>query len=298
MVGDPPVTSDREYQLSIGVRLPQYDEENFWSIPFEVPGTVCLPSLQTQYTVLNYTVPSDRLIVVEGISYECNGFSPFEVLRIQVYVSGILYAEFDDINLDPTANPADLQWGLASHKQPFPVYIRADHDQTITVMAILRGVYPYTDVGPVNRCVKVLLHGWMASLMDNRDGGPRPVDAGDLVDMCGINMEVLDESVNDFVDYVYPPVDDKKDGSAGGQDSTTHMPDPQAPTGITTARLDEVAKARLMQKGTTQAEIDRAAAEAAAADKAGGVNPEKSGTGTLLAAGALLTGALVVLGGK
>ena len=80
-----------------------------------------------------------------------------------------------------TSDPAEEYVG-AGHYRPMPIYARFDHDQTITARVKVLGPYPFkpTSADTLGGCFHIFLSGWMASLMDNRDGGARPVDMGDL----------------------------------------------------------------------------------------------------------------------
>lgn len=180
--GEIPHTEEQRYQLSVPARLPQFVVPNFWSLPFERNGEVCVERYDTWYHALHYLVPSDRMVIVTGISYQFNNsVTPFEHFDVSVYRSGQQLSTFEDMRALNTADPAE-EYVLCGHYRPLPFYGRFDHDDRIRVDVRVRGLYPFTktEADTLGGCFNVFLTGWMASLTDTRDGGARPIDMGDL----------------------------------------------------------------------------------------------------------------------
>lgn len=175
-----------QYQLIVNSRRPQFVVPNFWSEPFHPSHTICVPFYETLYTAYTFKVPSDRLIVVNSISYQFdNSIADFEQFDIAVYRESEGLVTFRDMKVPGSTDPAE-QYAFAGHYRPIPVYCRFDHDQTIVIQVRVKGLYPFThtDLDPLGGCFTIALNGWMASLMDNRDGGARPVDMGDFNDIA------------------------------------------------------------------------------------------------------------------
>ncbi len=182
VVEDIPTTEEQRYQLSVGARWPQFVTPNFWSIPFDRSGDVCTEFYETWYNAYAFTVPSDRMVIVTGISYQFNDtVIPFDHFDVEVFRSGQSLGSFEDMRALNTADPAE-EYVLAGHYRPLPYYGRFDHDEQIVAKVRVRGAFPFvhTPFDPLGGCFQIFLTGWMASLYDNRDGGARPVDMGDL----------------------------------------------------------------------------------------------------------------------
>ncbi len=177
-----PPTDQENRQLSIGGRLPQFATPNFWSIPFDQEGSVCIPFYERWDTAFRYKVPSDRMVIITGISYEFDDtLVTFDQFDIQILRDTEDLSTFRDMRALNTADPAE-EYVLAGHYRPMQFYGRFDHDQEIIARVKVRGQYPFTHTkyDTLGGCFHIFLSGWMASLMDNRDGGARPVDMGSL----------------------------------------------------------------------------------------------------------------------
>ncbi len=190
-----------EYQLIVNSRLPQFSVPNFWSEPFHPSDSVCTPYYETFYYPYRFRVPADRMVMINSVSYEfANAIADFEQFTVGILRENEVMAEWTDMKVPGSTNPAE-QYAFAGHYRPIPVYCRVDHDQTIVVRVKVKGAYPYThlDTDVLGGCFTVCLNGWMASLMDNRDGGARPVDMGDFNDMALGFMDPerpMDEDLN------------------------------------------------------------------------------------------------------
>lgn len=180
----PPSAQEREHQFSASVRLPQFATPNFWSKPFHKYSNICCPRYATRTMVYSYKVPPDYMLVMTGLSYEFSDLVTFDQFTMHVLRDGNELARWNDMRALDTPDPAE-QYVLAGHYRPFPLYGRFDHDQTLTVATTVLGPYPFTKTAEdtLGGCVSVYPQGWLGSLYDNRDGGARPVDMGELNDI-------------------------------------------------------------------------------------------------------------------
>jgi hypothetical protein len=111
------------------------------------------------------------------------------VFEFSITVNGKLVARFEDIAIDVAQpNPAH-KFGLSGHTRMLPCWFIADRHTSINVHARLRGpinlagVSPYFPGQPIatgNCLMAITLNGWLANLRENKDGGPRPTDLGDM----------------------------------------------------------------------------------------------------------------------
>ncbi len=188
VLGEIPSAGDeREWWLAIPLSLPPFDTPDFFSIPIDGQGTICIPTYATPVAVARYTAPSDRMAMIDGISYEvaAGALNPGDQLEISVRRGDELLARWRDYYVPTGSGDLSSRWVWASHRVPFPIYGRIDRDQTITVTVSVLGAYPFTKTPSdiFAQCVTVILHGWLAPLPDGRDGAPRPADVGDATDM-------------------------------------------------------------------------------------------------------------------
>ncbi len=173
-------------QLYIPMRRPAFATPNFWSIPFDEPGSICVPNYATTYTAFSYRVQSTRMVMVNGISYQFdNSIGLFEQFQIQLYRNTDELCRFIDLKVLNAVDPAE-QYAFAGHYRQMPLYCRFDHDDLILAKVTVLGAYPFTHTpyDLLGGCFTVNLHGWMASLMDERDGGARPWDLGAFNDIA------------------------------------------------------------------------------------------------------------------
>lgn len=180
--GPIPETVEQNFQLAVGARQPQFTSPNFWSVPFDQNGSVCVDRYATWYNAFHLNVPSDRMVIVKGISYQFdNTLIPLDQFEVEVFRSGDRLAAWTDMRALANPDPA-LEYVFGGHIQQLPFYGRFDHDQNMTVRVRVLGAYPFnhTAADLLGGCFHVYLSGFMASLMDNRDGGARPSDMGDL----------------------------------------------------------------------------------------------------------------------
>lgn len=176
-----------EYQLVVNSRLPQFVSPNFWSLPFHPSGTTCVDRYETFYYPYRFLVPSDRMVIIKSVSYQFDdSINVFEQFEVAILRENDVLASWTDMKVPTTSVDPAEQYAFAGHYRPIPVYCRIDHDQMLVVRVKVHGTYPYahTDLDTLGGCVTVCLNGWEASLMDNRDGGARPIDLGDFNDMA------------------------------------------------------------------------------------------------------------------
>lgn len=169
-------------------RLPQYDMPNFWAKAYEPYGCLCCTFYTRPTIVYQYTVPEDYMLVINGICFTTTcDIGPGETFLIEIMRNGAMILAFEEVLIDP-ANPDPSQrWLFTGCSLPLPLWIRFDRNETITVRITPLGLFPFTKSTYDTFCctVCVLLHGWLGSLMDNRDGAARPVDVGGNRDFMG-----------------------------------------------------------------------------------------------------------------
>ena len=185
---DPPKADEINTQFHIDMRLPQYDNENFWSKPFEPSACLCCTWYMRPTLVYNFQVPDTYLVVVNGISYDIPTVLPFgTIFQVEILRGGNVMASFEEIVVDPANPNPGLRVAFASHPSPTPLFVLVDRGQTLGVRITVKGPFPFTKTRNDTFCgtICILLHGWMASLMDNRDGAPRPSDVGAMLDGKG-----------------------------------------------------------------------------------------------------------------
>jgi hypothetical protein len=168
--------------------MPPWVNPPFWSVPIDLPHTVCMPWYEVDTLLGNTVVPKDRTLVIKNMSYQALNASINDVFTITLYVDGVIAATIEDIYISAAPNPAQ-RYALAGHFRPMPLNLVVDRNSTLTVRAQLRGpinlagVSPYFAGQPIlsTDChFKVLLQGWMSNLREDLDGGPRPTDLGDF----------------------------------------------------------------------------------------------------------------------
>jgi hypothetical protein len=181
-----PLGGDPDRQIAVGMRIPLFVAPNFWSKTFNRCAEVCLPFYATDYVVISYKVPADRCLIIEGISYEFSDLVPFDQFQVTIYKNGspMINASWVDMRVPTTSVDPAEQYAFGGHYRPTPTYLRFDHDETFALHVKVLGIAPFSK-GPTDSlggCGKACLKGYLALLMDTRDGGARPTDMGALND--------------------------------------------------------------------------------------------------------------------
>ncbi len=162
----------------------------YWSESVDFPLTACVPWYEVDTIIgAGIRVPGDRFYVIRQVSYEALNAAQDDVFEFSITVNGKLVARFEDIAVDAAqANPAH-KYGLSGHTRMLPLWFIADRSTTLNVHARLRGAINLAGVSPnfpgqpilTGNChMKIILQGWLSPLRENRDGGPRPTDLGDM----------------------------------------------------------------------------------------------------------------------
>lgn len=194
----PPAADEMDTQFHIDMRLPQYDNENFWSKPFEPGACLCCTWYMRPTLIYNFQVPDTYLVRLDGISYDIPTDLPFgTIFQVDILRGGGVVASFEEIVVDPLNVNPGLRVAFASHPSPTPIHLIVDRGETLGVQITVKGPFPFTKTSQDTFCgtICILLHGWMASLMDNRDGAPRPSDVGEMRD--GVGNETIGEVTTD-----------------------------------------------------------------------------------------------------
>lgn len=186
VVGEPPKVDDYAGQLAVDARLPQYNIQNFWSRPFEPFACICCTFYATRTLVYSYQVPQDYLLVLDGISLEVPSFMvPGEIIEVTILRDQSPIIDFEEMVVDPlNPDPARRCLYTSSIQPNLPWQARFDRNQRLNVALTFKGLFPFSKTSADTFCgtTCILLHGWLGSLMDNRDGAARPVDPGDYRD--------------------------------------------------------------------------------------------------------------------
>ncbi len=179
-----PTSDPAEPRMQAVARLPQFATPNFWAKPFHDYGNLCCPRYETRTVAYSFQVPSDYLLIINGMSYEFSDLIVLDQFIIHLLRDGNEITQWYDMKATNDPDPA-TQFTFAGHFRPFPVWARFDHDQTFGIAVTVRGPYPFTKspADSLGGCLSVYPKGWLGSLYDNRDGGARPVDMGELNDI-------------------------------------------------------------------------------------------------------------------
>ncbi len=99
-----------------------------------------------------------------------------------VHADAVAQMMADNLNPDPGNRAA-----FSSHVRPLPLWLRFDRNETISIFITPKGLFPFPKTPADSFCgnICVLLHGWIASLIDNRDGAMRPIDVGRMREGSG-----------------------------------------------------------------------------------------------------------------
>lgn len=162
---------------------------SYWSISVDQSFSGCVPWYEVDTLIGGVKVPGDHFYVIKQVSYEALNAAQDDVFEWTVTVNNQVVARWEDIGVDVAqANPAN-KYGLSGHTRMLPLWFIADRSSTINVFARLRGAINLAGVSPkfpgqpilTGNCqMKIILQGWLSPLRENRDGGPRPTDLGDM----------------------------------------------------------------------------------------------------------------------
>jgi hypothetical protein len=162
---------------------PPWQCPNVWSEPFDEIGSVCIPWYEVDTTVFHYKVPHTRFLIITGVSYELPqaGVADGDIFEVSLLRGTQVVARWEEYVVNnAAANPAE-RYLFAGHTRPYRVNVgRFDHDEDIVVRVRLRGSFPFsrTPADVANLECKILLEGYLASLRDTRDGGPKYLTNG------------------------------------------------------------------------------------------------------------------------
>ena len=196
----PPLAELIDTQIHVDMRLPQYDNPNFWAKAFEPSACICCTYYMRPTIVYSYTVPDTYLLVLDGISYDVNVILPFgTIFQVEILRGGAVAAIIEEIVVDPANPDPSNRVAFCNHSAPTPLHVTIDRGENLTVKITVKGPYPFTKTQQDTFCgdICVLLHGWLGSLTDNRDGAPRPVDVGEMRE--GVGNETLKETTEEYV---------------------------------------------------------------------------------------------------
>jgi len=194
-------------QLSVDARLPQYDIPNWWAKPFEPHSCLCCSFYETPILILSYRVPETYLLVLDGWSFTVDQLMAVgEIFEVSFRRDGDELLRYEEVVIDPL-NPDPAQRTLfSSSAQIQDIPMRFDRNQMLNVYVTLKGTFPFLKTPTDTFCgtLCILLHGWLGSLIDNRDGTPRPVDPASLRDGSGDEdlIQVDTQKVKELNDWL------------------------------------------------------------------------------------------------
>ena len=184
IAGDIPVDT-ADYQIALGARRPAFAVPSYWSKPFDISGTVCVPTYNTWVNLIAHQTPATEMIVITGASYEFNNcLNLLDVFQVQVQETGlgsnaVWYDMLAQLNPDSA-----FQFAFGGHCQPIPLCMIVDHDQTVTARVQVLGPIPFskTSSTPLGGCASLYLHGWISKLTSPLDVGYRGFDTGSIAE--------------------------------------------------------------------------------------------------------------------
>jgi len=191
-------------RIYLTTHLPPYNYANFYAKNNVIEDEVCGLYYKTWTNVASFEVPSNRLVVIEEISYEFENLPDNEVFEMQVLRNGEVLETFEDIKINSAAvNPAE-HFAIGGHYLPVPFWGRFDHDEQILFRIKALGPegpalnqFQRTDADFLNATFRVVMRGYMSSLRDNRNGVPKPVDDAIPMNVYGhpmITPELIEEA--------------------------------------------------------------------------------------------------------
>ena len=160
-------------------------------MPFALTAERCNLFYKTWFPIINDQVLDTKLVLIDQISYQFENLPENEVFEISVLRSGIELARWEDMMINPGgADPAT--WHVfGGHFIPVPFFGRFDQSEQITVRIkalgpeAADGTFPRIETDPLNATIRVVIRGWQATMLDRRNGAPRPVDPGVQLDNYG-----------------------------------------------------------------------------------------------------------------
>lgn len=194
---DPP-SVDPNMSEHLAAHLPPWVSPDYWSDPWDRSICRCCTFYATSTVLYTEKMPEMRMGILQGVSYSIlSGLNQFDIFEIAIKRDGELLAKWEDMFINPLSpNPAH-QYAFGGHISQIPVFGLFDRNQTLTVEITILGAYPFvkTPADPFTGTMCVYVHGWKPTIMDNRDGAPRPVDMGYLNEVTDgwegpINSEV------------------------------------------------------------------------------------------------------------
>ncbi len=184
-----PRSTDPQIAMWFNTNQPPWVNPPYWAEPVDYPLNACVPWYEVDTLIGGIRVPGDRFYVIKQVSYEALNAAQDDVFEWTITANGQVVARWEDIAIDAAqVNPAN-KYGLSGHTRMLPLWFIADRSTAINVHARLRGAINLAGVSPnfpgqpilTGNCqMKIILQGWLSNLRENRDGGPRPTDLGDM----------------------------------------------------------------------------------------------------------------------
>jgi hypothetical protein len=174
----PPVKRD-QFELFVETRSLELP---FWTVPSQVSQCGCQSQANVRLQTLSIPVRADEQIQVQGVSYYQDGLAVGDRVRFSISVSGNVKATWIDQIVNASGDPTS-QWAFAGGLRPIPVNFTADANNTIDVTSEVIGPLPsgYPVGYAVSAIICLQLQAVGSKTNDGRQGAPRPLDLGDVI---------------------------------------------------------------------------------------------------------------------
>jgi hypothetical protein len=200
--GSRPPTDPPRCSLAVPARLPAWQVPNFWATPLPISGRICVPWYETWTTIITFDVPDTHMVLIDRVAIAFPLPRQFyEILEVRVLRNQLELARWEE-QVTRAASAwepeVDMATGVAfgGLLDPIPFFGRFAQNDRIEVQVMAKGrvsldpttgadVYQHASDNVYGGIVYAQLEGWMASLMDTRDGSPRPVDTACMRDDQG-----------------------------------------------------------------------------------------------------------------
>jgi len=199
----PPAPEADNAQIHVDMRLPQYVNPNHWAKPFDPYACICCTWFARPTIIYNFIVPDTYMLILKGISYDIStDFPAGTVFQVDILRGGSVAASFEETVVDPLNPDPSKRCAFASHDQSTPLFVLVDRGESLMVQITMKGLYPFTKTDQETFCgtLCILLLGWLAPIMDNRDGAMRPSDVGDMRE--GVGNESYGDITEEYIEML------------------------------------------------------------------------------------------------
>lgn len=178
---------DPQMPLWLTGSCPPWNCPPFWSKPIHSNFEACVATYEDEVTIGRLPVGEMDMAIIRSISYHLEGLQQYELFEIKLYRQGTPRVVVEDMLIDPTTVNPSQRYAFAGDVRPLPVRDLVDRGRTLRITAKIRGLVDLAGNSnkspgdPIAQCnVRVTVNGWTAPIRRNVDGGPRPVDLGNM----------------------------------------------------------------------------------------------------------------------